>query len=46
MSLTGELDNVWLSFPIAEIVSIAASVSLLLRVLNKTGMRIKKHKAA
>ena len=46
MSLTGELDNVWLSFPIAEIVSIAASVSLLLRVLNKTGMRIKKQKTA
>ena len=42
MSLTGELGNVWLSFPIAELIAIAICVPLLLHVLNKTGMRVKK----
>ena len=42
LSLTGALDNVWLSFPIAEIISIAASAFMLVRVLGKTGMRLPK----
>ena len=42
MSLTGELGNVWLSFPIAELIAIAICVPLLLHVLKKTGMTVKK----
>ena len=42
MSLTGELNNVWLSFPIAELIAIAVCVPLLRHVLRKTGMTVKK----
>ncbi len=42
MSLTGKLSNVWLSFPIAELIAIAICVPLLLHVLRKTGMTVKK----
>ena len=42
MSLTGELNNVWLSFPIAELIAIAICVPLLRHVLRKTGMTVKK----
>ena len=44
MSLTGELGNVWLSFPIAELIAIAICVPMLLHVLKKTGMTVKKDK--
>ena len=46
MSLTGKLGNVWLSFPIAELIAIAICVPLLLHVLRKTGMTVKKQKNA
>ena len=42
MSLTGKLSNVWLSFPIAELIAIAVCVPLLRHVLRKTGMTVKK----
>lgn len=42
MSLTGKLSNVWLSFPIAELIAIAICVPLLLHVLRKTGMAAQK----
>ena len=42
MSLTGKLSNVWLSFPIAELIAIAICVPLLRHVLRKTGMTVKK----
>lgn len=38
LSLTGVLNYVWLSFPIAEVVTIVACIFFLLRVLRKTGM--------
>lgn len=38
LSLTGRLDLIWLSFPIAEVVSISVSLPMLKRVLRKTGM--------
>ena len=38
LSKTGVLDNIWLAFPIAEIMSLAMSLSLLRRALKKTGM--------
>lgn len=38
LSLTGRLDLIWLSFPIAELVSISVSLPMLRRVLRKTGM--------
>lgn len=38
LSLTGRLDLIWLSFPIAEVVSISVSLPMLRRVLRKTGM--------
>lgn len=44
MSLTGKLGNVWLSFPIAELIAIAICVPMLLHVLKKTGMTVKKDK--
>ena len=42
LSLTGALDNVWLSFPIAEALAIAICVPMLLHVLKKTGMSAPK----
>ena len=42
MSLTGKLNNVWLSFPIAEALAIAICVPMLLHVLKKTGMSAPK----
>lgn len=44
LSLTGALDNVWLSFPIAEVVSIFVCLPLLQHVLKKTGMKPVKEK--
>lgn len=38
LSLTGQLNYIWLAFPIAECVSLSASVPMLRRVLRKTGM--------
>lgn len=38
LSLTGSLNLIWLSFPIAECVSLAVCLPLLRRVLRKTGM--------
>lgn len=38
LSLTGRLELIWLSFPIAELVSISVCLPLLRRVLRKTGM--------
>lgn len=35
LSLTGELSSVWYSFPIAEVVSLALSVVLFIRVYNR-----------
>ena len=46
MSLTGVLDNVWLSFPIAECIAVLCCVPMLLHVLKKTGMRGKKSQGA
>ena len=42
LSKTGVLDNIWLAFPIAEIMSLAMSLSLLRRALKKTGMLLPK----
>lgn len=42
LSMTGVLDNIWLAFPIAEIMSLAMSLSLLHRALKKTGMLVPK----
>ena len=44
LSLTGVLDNIWLAFPIAEIVSLTLSQFFLRTALTKTGMT--KPKAA
>lgn len=41
MSLTRALDAVWLSFPIAECVSLVLGALFLRRVLRKTGMSLK-----
>lgn len=41
LSLTGILNDVWLSFPIAETATIFACVFFLVRVLRKTGMSAK-----
>ena len=38
LSRTGVLDNVWFSVPIAEIMSLIMSLTLLRRALRKTGM--------
>ena len=38
LSLSGVLDNVWLSFPIAELMSLFMSLLLLRTALRKTGM--------
>ncbi len=38
LSLTGVLDNVWLAFPIAELMSLFMSLLLLRTALRKTGM--------
>lgn len=44
LSLTGSLPNVWLSFPIAEVISLFICQFLLQRVLKKTGMKAAKTK--
>ena len=41
LSLTGRLNLIWLSFPIAECVSIALCLPLLRLVLKKTGMSVR-----
>ena len=41
MSLTGRLDSVWWSFPIAELVSLGGGLLMLRHVLRKTGMSLK-----
>ena len=38
LARTGVLDNVWLSYPIAEIASIIVSITVLHHALRKTGM--------
>lgn len=35
MSLTGVLDNVWLAFPIAEVMSLLATIVLFIRIYRK-----------
>ena len=35
LSLTGEVTNVWWSFPIAELASLAATVVLFIRIYRK-----------
>lgn len=42
LSLTGVLDMVWLSFPIAECVSVVLCLLFLRRVLRRTGMDKKE----
>jgi Na+-driven multidrug efflux pump len=42
LSLTGNINNIWYAWPIAEVVSLTMSVLLLRRVFNKTGMSLKK----
>lgn len=42
LSLTGQLNYIWFSFPIAECVSISVCLPMLKRVLKKTGMATKK----
>lgn len=46
LSLTGTLSNVWLSFPVAEAVSVFVCQFLLRHVLKKTGMEPPKKKKA
>ena len=46
LSLTGTLSNVWLSFPVAEAVSVFVCQFLLRHVLKKTGMEQPKKKKA
>ena len=46
LSLTGTLSNVWLSFPVAEVVSVFVCQFLLRHVLKKTGMEPPKKKKA
>lgn len=46
LSLTGTLSNVWLSFPVAEVVSVFVCQVLLRHVLKKTGMEPPKKKKA
>ena len=42
LSLTGNVNNIWYAWPIAEVMSLTVSVLLLRRVFNKTGMRMEK----
>ena len=39
MSMTGVLDNIWWSWPIAELISLGGGLLMLRHVLKKTGMR-------
>ena len=39
MSMTGVLDNIWWSWPIAELISLGGSLLMLRHVLKKTGMK-------
>ena len=39
MSMTGVLDNIWWSWPIAELISLGGGLLMLRHVLRKTGMR-------
>ena len=38
LSLTGNVNNIWYAWPIAEVMSLAVSLVLLRRVFKKTGM--------
>ena len=38
MSMTGVLDNIWWSWPIAELISLGGGLLMLRHVLKKTGM--------
>lgn len=42
LSLTGQLNYIWLAFPVAECVSLSLCLPMLRRVLDKTGMSLKK----
>ena len=39
MSMTGVLDNIWWSWPIAELISLGGGLLMLRHVLKKTGMK-------
>lgn len=41
LSLTGNVNNIWYAWPIAEVVSLTVSLILLRRVFRKTGMSMK-----
>lgn len=41
LSLTGEVNNIWYAWPIAEIMSLIVSLLFLRRVFRKTGMSLK-----
>lgn len=45
LSLTGVLEYVWYAWPIAEVISLVASLYFRNRVYKKTGMNIKETKA-
>lgn len=40
MSMTGVLDNIWWSWPIAELISLGGGLLMLRHVLKKTGMKM------
>ena len=40
MSMTGVLDNIWWSWPIAELISLGGGLLMLRHVLRKTGMKM------
>lgn len=42
LSLTGDVNNIWWAWPIAEIMSLCMSLILLRRVFRKTGMSLKE----
>lgn len=42
LSLTGDVNNIWYAWPIAEIMSLVVSLMFLRRVFRKTGMSLKQ----
>ena len=42
LSLTGNVNNIWWAWPIAEVMSLVVSLFLLRRVFRKTGMSLKE----
>jgi len=41
LSLSGDVNNIWWAWPIAEVMSLVVSLFLLRRVFHKTGMSLK-----